>query len=79
MAPKNGYVYVYISNRSDQPVYFDNFAVSISAGNIVEEDHYYAYGLKIAGISSKKLPDANEGTVKIIIFTTTKSSLMTAT
>ena len=64
VAPKNGYVYVYLSNRSDQSVYFDNFVVSISTGNIIEENHYYAYGLKIAGISSKKIPDANEGLVK---------------
>jgi len=64
VAPKNGYVYVYLSNRSDQPVYFDNFAVSISAGNILEENHYYPYGLKVAGISSKRIPDANEGLVK---------------
>jgi len=44
-APKNGYVYVYISNRSDQDVYFDNFVVGITAGNIIEEDHYYASGV----------------------------------
>lgn len=63
-APKNGYVYVYVSNRSDQHVYFDNLTVSISAGNIIEEDHYYAYGLKIAGISSKKLGDVAEADLK---------------
>lgn len=63
-APKNGYVYVFLSNRSDQDVYFDNFKVSITAGNIIEENHYYAYGLKIAAISSRKLGDANEGALK---------------
>jgi len=63
-APKNGYVYVYVSNRSDQSVYFDNLAVGITAGNIIEENHYYAYGLKIAGISSKKLGDVGEGNLK---------------
>jgi RHS repeat-associated protein len=60
-APKNGYAYVFVSNESDQSVYFDNFKVAHSRGRIIEENHYYAYGLKIAGISSKKLPDANEG------------------
>ncbi len=63
-APKNGYAFVYVSNRSDQDVYFDNLAVGITTGNIIEEDHYYAYGLKIAGISSKKLGDGGEGTLK---------------
>ncbi|HWK07239.1 MAG TPA: DUF6443 domain-containing protein [Puia sp.] len=63
-APKNGYVYAYLSNRSDQDVFFDNFKVTIQTGNIIEENHYYAYGLKIAAISSHKLGDAGEGKLK---------------
>jgi len=63
-APKNGYVYVYLSNQSDNPVYFDEFKVGIAGGNIVEENHYYTYGLKIAAISSRKLGDINEGKLK---------------
>ena len=63
-APKNGYVYVYLSNRSDQDVFFDNFKVSVQAGNIIEENHYYAFGLRIASISSKKLGDGAEGKLK---------------
>jgi RHS repeat-associated protein len=54
-APKNGYVYVYLSNESLTPVYFDNLKVKHERGQIVAEDHYYAYGLKIAAISSKAL------------------------
>ena len=60
-APKNGYAYVYVSNRSDQSVYFVNFKVQVAAGNIIEENHYYAYGLKIAAISSVELGDGAEG------------------
>ena len=60
-APKNGYAYIYLSNRSDQSVYFDNLIVNVNAGNIIEEDHYYAFGLRIAGISSHKLGDGGEG------------------
>jgi RHS repeat-associated protein len=60
-APKNGYVYVYVSNHSDQDVYFDNMKVGITRGNIIEENHYYAYGLKIAAISSQKPGHVNEG------------------
>lgn len=52
-APQNGYVYVYLSNESQQPVYFDNFSVTHERGRILEEDHYYPYGLKMAGISSR--------------------------
>jgi hypothetical protein len=53
-APKNGYCYVYVSNESDEPVYFDNLRVGHTRGRIIEENHYYSYGLKIAAISSQK-------------------------
>ncbi|MCC6290053.1 MAG: RHS repeat-associated core domain-containing protein [Chitinophagaceae bacterium] len=62
--PRNGYVYAYVSNRSDQHVYFDDFKVSATAGNIIEENHYYAFGMKIAAISSKKLGNVNEGVLQ---------------
>jgi RHS repeat-associated protein len=52
-APKNGYCYVYISNESDEAVYFDDLQVRHDRGRILEENHYYAYGLKIAALSSK--------------------------
>jgi RHS repeat-associated protein len=55
--PQNGYAIMYISNESEQQyVYFDNFQVTHTRGRLIEENHYYAYGLKIAGISSKALP-----------------------
>ena len=38
--------------------------MQVVTGNIIEENHYYAYGLKIAAISSKKLPDTYEGVIK---------------
>lgn len=63
-APKNGYVYIYVSNESNEPVYFDNVNVALNRARIIEEDHYYAYGLKIAAISSTKLSDPNEGNIE---------------
>jgi RHS repeat-associated protein len=63
-APKNGYVYIYLSNQSNDYVYWDNFQAGITQGNIAEENHYYAYGLKIATLSSKKLGDVYEGQLK---------------
>lgn len=59
--PKNGFAYVYVSNESSEMVYFDDLNVALTRGRIIEEDHYYAYGLKIAAISSVKLGDLNEG------------------
>ncbi len=52
-APKNGYAFVYVSNESVTPVFFDNLELYHTRGRLVEENAYYPYGLKIAAISSK--------------------------
>ena len=36
-APKNGYAFVYVSNESAEPVYFDNLQVADNRGRIVEK------------------------------------------
>lgn len=56
---KNGWIYVFCNNESQQPVYFDNFQVIHTRGNILEEDHYYPFGLVMQGISSKALSFGN--------------------
>ncbi len=63
-APKNGYAYIYISNENVEPVYFDNLRVVHERAQIIEENHYYAYGLKIASLSSVKAGDLAEGELK---------------
>jgi RHS repeat-associated protein len=53
--PKNGYVYVYVSNESNYNVYFDNLQVIYQHGPILEDEAYYPGGLTMAGISDKAL------------------------
>jgi RHS repeat-associated protein len=52
--PKNGYVYIYLSNETQNiPVYFDDLIITHNRGGIIEDNAYYPFGLKIQGISSR--------------------------
>jgi RHS repeat-associated protein len=53
VATKSGFVYVYVSNESPVNVFFDNVQVVHTRGALIEESSFYAFGLKMDGISSR--------------------------
>ena len=55
--PENGILQLYTANETtNQNVWFDDFKVTFTPQLIVQENHYYPFGLELAGISKVNRP-----------------------
>jgi len=58
---KNGYLYIFVSNESKGNVHFDDLEVTHIKSPLVEETHYYPFGLTMKGLSSKSVNSSING------------------
>jgi RHS repeat-associated protein len=52
---RNGWIYVYLSNQSNQDVFFDNLVVNLKHGPLVEQKDYYSFGLENPALSTQAI------------------------
>jgi RHS repeat-associated protein len=54
---KSGFFYAYVVNESSMNVYFDDFQVSTTTGAVLEENHYYPFGMLNEQLSAPGITD----------------------
>jgi RHS repeat-associated protein len=51
----SGYLYIWVSNESHWVMFYDNLSIEHIQGPMLEEDHYYPFGMQMAGLCDKAL------------------------
>ena len=49
--PANGFFYIYTNNESTKQINFNDLIINHFAGVLIEENHFYPYGLTMEGIT----------------------------
>uniref|UniRef100_UPI002637D9F5 RHS repeat-associated core domain-containing protein n=1 Tax=uncultured Microscilla sp. TaxID=432653 RepID=UPI002637D9F5 len=57
IATERGYLQVFAANESDQTVFFDDMVVEHTPQLIVQENHYYPFGMNLRGIEKQGKPE----------------------
>jgi RHS repeat-associated protein len=52
---RNGWIYIYLSNESNQSVYFDNLVINLKHGPLLEVKNYYAFGTENPALNSQAI------------------------
>ncbi|UZR99856.1 RHS repeat domain-containing protein [Chondrinema litorale] len=64
----DGFVKIFVANESNIDIWFDDIEINYTPARIVQENHYYPFGLNMAGIEKQGIPDNkfqyNQGTGK---------------
>ncbi|MBW8683464.1 hypothetical protein K1Y79_03880 [Chitinophaga sp. B61] len=50
---KSGFLFVFPTNETEQDIYYDDIVVTDITGPVLEETHYYPWGLVMDGISTR--------------------------
>ena len=57
-AHENGYLQIFVANESETTnAWFDDLKISHTKNLIVQENHYYPFGLELAGLEKNNKPD----------------------
>jgi RHS repeat-associated protein len=56
-ASQEGTLQVFVANESDVPVWYDEMEIKWDRAMIVQENHYYPFGMNMVGIEKQGTPD----------------------
>jgi len=56
-ADRNGFVQVFVANESDARVWFDDLEIEMIESPIIQENHFYPFGMNLIGINKDTEPN----------------------